>query len=85
MVKVLHLIRHLDDPMASTFIAEQTRHHDVTVVYLHDAVFRPRGIGRREYLLEEDAQARGIVSSLERISYPQLVEFLFENERVIMW
>lgn len=84
-MKVLHLIRRLDDTTAASLIAEQARRHDVTVVYLHDAVFRPFGLGCREYLLEEDCRARGVVSPLERISYEQLVRLLFESERVITW
>jgi sulfur transfer complex TusBCD TusB component (DsrH family) len=84
-MRILHLIRRLDDATAADVVAEQTRIADVTVVYLHDAVYRPLSIGTRTLLLDEDCQARGIASNIGRISYDRLVDFIFENDRVITW
>ena len=71
--------------MAAGVVTEQARIADVTVVYLHDAVYRPLGIGTREYLLDEDCQARRVMSDVERIPYERLVDLIFENDRVITW
>lgn len=84
-MRILHLVRRLDDATAAGVVGEHARVADVTVVYLHDAVYRPLGVGSREALLDADCDARGVVSDLERVSYDRLVELIFENDKVISW
>jgi len=84
-MRVLHLIRRPNDTTAAEIIAEQKRLAEVTVVYLHDAVASPLGVGAREYVREEDCLARGVRPQVEPISDERLISLLFEHDRVITW
>jgi sulfur relay protein TusB/DsrH len=86
-MKVLHLIRKLDDSYPFHVVAEHARNsqHEVEVVYWQDAVYRPRRVGARAYVLDEDCRARGVTPDVQAISYQQLVDLIFTSDRVLSW
>ena len=57
---------------------------DTTVVLLQDAVALQNVPGSRVFALAEDVAERGVTSSAPSISYKQLLELVFEADRVVV-
>lgn len=57
---------------------------DTTVVLLHDAVTLKDVPATRVFALAEDAAERGIAPSAPAISYKELVDLVFQADRVVV-
>lgn len=57
---------------------------ETTVVLLQDAVGLTNVPASRVFALAEDVAARGTTAAVPEISYKQLVELLFEADRVVV-
>jgi sulfur transfer complex TusBCD TusB component (DsrH family) len=84
-VKVLHLVRRPDDAYAMEMIAAQLPDHDVSVAFLQDGVYRPTAPVETRYVVEEDCVARGVEPDAQTITHEQLVDLIFESDRVVTW
>lgn len=68
------------DPLLEPPRPEEER----AVVLLHDAVGLENVPGSRVYALAEDAAERGLTPSAPAISYAELLEMVFDAERVVI-
>ena len=86
-MRILHLVRKLNDPYPTGIIAAQRRDPNarVQVVYLQDAVYREAPEDVETFVLDEDCRARGVSTALPSLSYDELVERIFQSDRVISW
>lgn len=84
-MKVLHLVRRPDDAYATGMIEAQAGSHDLSVVFLQDGVYRPTAPAATRYVVEEDCAARGVEPDARSITHEQLVDLIFDSDRVISW
>lgn len=84
-MKLLHLIRTLNDDTAARVIAAQKDEHEVAVILLHDAVLSPPSLGVPTYANAADVQARGISTDLPLVGYDRIVQMTFEYDKVTVW
>ena len=86
-VKILHVVRNLEDQRAmSTVQAHVAAGNDVTVLLMHDAVLdcvRPQGC--KVLACRDDVQARGGRTNVETLGYQEMVGLVFESDRLITW
>jgi hypothetical protein len=82
---ILHILRALRDDSAWQIIRTQHEQYSVAVLLMHDAVLAPPALEVPMYACEADALARGITSSLPRLSYDQIVDLIFACKRVMVW
>lgn len=79
--RLLYLLRaQTVDPL----LAHDHHADDTTVVLLHDAVRLQEVPASRVFALDEDAAARGVSPSVPAISYRDLLELVFEADRVVV-
>lgn len=57
---------------------------DTTVVLLHDAVGLQNVPASRVFALADDATQRGVTPSAPAISYKELLDLLFQADRVVV-
>lgn len=85
-MKILHLIRELQDRRAlETAAAQSKQGHQVTLLLLHDAVLDRIDLSSRVLACADDVQARGGNSRYLTLDYGQIVAAIFDNDRVISW
>jgi len=86
-MKILHLIRNRNDQYALELAWTQSQQPDteVIVLLLHDAVLTTLNTRLKTYACQADIIARGIISPYEALDYAQIVELIFECDRVITW
>ncbi len=85
-MKVLHIIRSNDDPLARRFIDEIGRldNAEQALLMIQDGVYmRPNGA--KAYASAEDVRARGVETDVELVDYDRIVEMVFEADKVITW
>jgi sulfur transfer complex TusBCD TusB component (DsrH family) len=82
---ILHILRNLKDESAWQIIQDHGASHTVAVLLMHDAVLGPPPLEVPMFACDADVDARGITSSLPRLTYDQIVELIFACERVIVW
>jgi sulfur transfer complex TusBCD TusB component (DsrH family) len=81
----LHILRTLKDESAWQTIRTQHDMQPVAVLLMHDAVLAPPPLGVPMYACEADVTARGIDSSIPRLTYEQIVDLIFACKRVMVW
>lgn len=84
-MKLLHLIRKTDDALAEETALAHAKGHQVTCVFLQDAVLSPFRLPGNCYLLKEDVEARGNEPSHPVIDFPGLIDLVFESDSVVCW
>ncbi|MBI2369185.1 MAG: hypothetical protein HYV08_02925 [Deltaproteobacteria bacterium] len=84
-MKILHVIRRPDDELPLSVARSQQDFHKVAVLLVQDGVLSHEDPGCPVYLCAEDAEARGVGSGPPRVSYPEIVDLLFEHDKVICW
>jgi sulfur transfer complex TusBCD TusB component (DsrH family) len=82
---ILHILRSLRDESAWQTIRIQHDMQPVAVLLMHDAVLAPPPLNVPMYACEADVMARGITSSLPRLTYGQIVDLIFACKRVMVW
>ena len=86
-MKILHLIRNRKDTHAFEIARAQSQYPntEVIILLLHDGVLSSQDIGLKIYACYADVVARGISTPYETINYPQILDLVFECDRVISW
>lgn len=85
-MKVLHLLRSIDDERAMATARSHAREQAASLVLLQDAVLgRVEGFAGPVYACAEDTAARGKGGEYTEIDYEGIVRLLFEHDRVIVW
>ncbi|MCL4533566.1 MAG: hypothetical protein M1370_00175 [Bacteroidetes bacterium] len=85
-MKVLHLLRSLDDERALATVRTHAAEHPTSLLLLQDAVLdRIPAFQGTIYALAEDVAARGKVADYEEIDYDEMVRLIFRHDKVISW
>jgi sulfur transfer complex TusBCD TusB component (DsrH family) len=84
-MKILHLVRKAGDPFPFGIMENQSQESQVTCVLIQDACLITPPIKVPCYLLKEDAQARGVTTSLPLIDFKQLIDMIFDHDRLTCW
>ena len=85
-MKVIHVIRSLDDRRALTTAFFHGCERPTSILLLQDAVLaRVEDFPGRVYACTEDAAARGRQGAYEDVTYEGIVELLFKHDKVICW
>lgn len=85
-MKVLHILRNHHDDIARRMMEEieQIEGFEQTVLLIQDGVYlKPDGI--TAYACSDDVISRGIQTNLPLINEADIVEMIFEHDKVITW
>lgn len=87
-MKVLHIIRNSDDPLARRVIGQladnETDGAEQTLLLIQDGVYmRPEG--GQVFACADDVRARGVETDAELVEYGRIVDMVFEYDKVITW
>jgi len=85
LVNILHIIKDSSDSYPFSIIEIQKKDHNVTVLLIHDAVYISEDKGVKTVACKADVLARGIHSPWELLDYEDMVELIFQCDRVICW
>jgi sulfur transfer complex TusBCD TusB component (DsrH family) len=81
MAADLYILKQADAPDALELVAQASR-ADSALVLIQDAVrLRPQFAGN-VYVLRDDARHRGVQAPYPEINYEQLLQMVFEADRV---
>ncbi len=84
-MKILHLVKKANDSFPFWIMENQCQQNQVTCVLIQDACLTTRPIKVPCYLLKEDAEARGITTTLPVIDFKQLINMIFDHDRLNCW
>ncbi len=84
-MKILHILRNLDDEWAISIIQEHGKENHVGVLLLHDAVLTGIPFEAETFASHDDVEARGGRCKYPTIDYDGIARMLFEYDRVISW
>ncbi len=84
-MKILHIMREINDTRALETARAQAAENEVTVVLLQDAVLGQVSWEGEVYACREDVEARGGGQGAQQVEYRELIRMIFGHDRVIMW
>lgn len=84
-MKILHMVREIDDKRAFETARAHAAEHEVTLVLLQDAVLSRFPWDGEVYASREDLEARGLKTGAKELEYGELIGMIFGHDRVIMW
>jgi len=86
-VKILHVIKTLDDRYAYEMASRQREEegHSVGILLLQDAVLTPPVDASGLFACREDVEARGGPCPGRAVGYEEIVRMLLEYDTVICW
>lgn len=86
-MKILHIIRERNDPLALRAIMEPVSEEivEVGVLLLHDSVLSTLPDGIKVYACRDDVEARGIKVLYSTLDYGEIIKLIFDYESVITW
>lgn len=86
-MRILHIVKTKNDTLAFSIAKEQATSNDVSVLLLHDAVLIDKGKlnGLKVFACKDDVLARGIETQCKQVDYQEIVNFIFDNEKIISW
>ena len=85
-MKVLHILRDLEEALPLEVArAHQDAGHKVTLLLLHDAVLRQLDFPGQVLACRDDLLARGVEAKYPALDYPEMVQLIFQHDRVISW
>ncbi len=86
-MRILHIVKNKHDTLSFSMAKGQALDNDVSMLLLHDAILVDRGQlnGLKVFACKDDVLARGIETQCQLIDYPEIVNLIFDNEKVISW
>jgi len=84
-MKILHIIREINDKRAVETARAQAASHDVTVLLLQDAVLSRFPWEGEIVACREDLEARGGRPGVREVEYRDIIRMIFGHDRVVMW
>ncbi|MGR3310683.1 MAG: DsrH/TusB family sulfur metabolism protein [Candidatus Brocadiales bacterium] len=93
-MRILHIVKNKHDTLSFSMAKGQALDNDVSILLLHDAVLVDRSQlnGLKVFACKDDVLARGIGMQSGHLSgawvvvnYPEIVNLIFDNEKVISW
>jgi sulfur transfer complex TusBCD TusB component (DsrH family) len=85
LARILAILRRKDDQEALALAQLQARYGQVSLLYLHDAVYREPDPELPTFASRLDVEARGIKSSCRLVSDEEIVRLIFDHDKVICW
>jgi sulfur relay protein TusB/DsrH len=87
MVEILHVIKSHGDKIAFDIIKEQVKSRDVAVLLIQDGVLEADTVDMdvEIYASKSDVEARGIKTGVRLLHYEDVVELIFDSEKVVCW
>jgi sulfur transfer complex TusBCD TusB component (DsrH family) len=85
MTQVLNIIRRRDDDEAVDIARQQAASGEASLLCLHDAVYRAPEPDLPTFASRPDVEARGIESQCRLVSDEEIVQLIFDHEKVICW
>ena len=86
-MRILHIIKIKNDILALSMAKEQALGKDVSILLLHDAVLTDKVQlnGSKAFACKDDVLARGVEMPCQLVDYQEIVNLIFDNEKVISW
>lgn len=85
-MKILHILRKLDDQRALTTARAHALEHPTAILLIQDAVLTRIGdFPGPIYTCAEDVAARISIGKYQEVDYSRIVQLLFEHDKVITW
>ncbi|MDF1557890.1 MAG: DsrH/TusB family sulfur metabolism protein [ANME-2 cluster archaeon] len=87
MVGILHIIKRHSDDIALDIIREQIKFESISVLLMQDGVLDcdELGLDVAIYASKPDVVARGIKTWIQLLDYDEIVDLIFNSEKVICW
>ena len=82
-MKILYLIRRQPDDLVKEMIEKQSAEHEINIVLIQDAMRMAESLPGRLFALEDGLQKRSLSRNIQAIGYKELLEFIFQNDRVL--
>lgn len=84
-MKILHIIRDLNDERALQTARSHADKHQVTLLLLQDAVLSQLEWPNEVFACRDDVEARGGRPGFKEVGYREIVRMTFDHDRVVMW
>jgi sulfur relay protein TusB/DsrH len=87
MVKILHIIKGHGDDIALDIIKEQLKFENISILLMQDGVLDCDKLDLDVAICasKADVVARGIKTWKELLDYDEIVDLIFNSEKVICW
>jgi len=81
------VIKEHGDNIAFDIIREQGKSRDVAVLLIHDGVLDHNLVdpGITTYAARADIEARGMRTDIVLLDYIEIVDLIFDSDRVVCW
>ncbi|HUK57232.1 MAG TPA: hypothetical protein VLY20_11285 [Nitrospiria bacterium] len=87
MVRILHVLKDANPAEALTVISREAKGsaQDLSVLLIQEAVRLTPDLPVKIYVLEEDAQKRGMAAGFEPINYTKMLDLILSSHSIIVW
>ena len=87
MVKILHIIKKINDTYAWQTASRQRRNEGnrVIILLLQDGVFNPIQGDMEVFACQDDVAARGVRTKASLVGYEEIVGMLLDADSVVCW
>ncbi|MBI3596178.1 MAG: hypothetical protein HY203_03375 [Nitrospirae bacterium] len=87
MVRIFHILKDDNPTEALAAISKEANgpDRDLSVLLIQEAVRLHPDLPVKIYVLEEDAQKRGIASEFESIHYEKMLDLILSSHSVVVW
>ncbi|HTN43138.1 MAG TPA: hypothetical protein VMN77_04995 [Nitrospiria bacterium] len=87
MARILHVLKDVNPAEALTVISKEAKGSGqyLSVLLIQEAVRLQPDLPVKIYVLEEDAQKRGMASKFESIQYDKMLDLILTSDSVIVW
>ena len=87
MARILHLLKDANSAEALAVISKEANGsvQDLSVLLIQEAVRLHPDLPVKIYVLEEDAQKKGIKAGFESISYTKMLYLILSSHSVVVW
>jgi sulfur relay protein TusB/DsrH len=85
--RILHILKEINPSEALAVIAKQAKQptQELSVLLIQEAVRLQPDLPAKVYVLDEDAQTRGVVSRFEMINYSKMLDLILSSDSVVTW
>ncbi len=86
-MKILHIIKKIDDTYAWQTAAQQQKKEEnqVIILLIHDAVFNTVQDDTEVFACQDDVMARGVETKASLVDYEEIVKMLLDADSVVSW
>ncbi|HET6466015.1 MAG TPA: hypothetical protein VFH55_10430 [Nitrospiria bacterium] len=87
MARILHVLKDANPAEALAVISKEANGsvQNMSVLLIQEAVRLQPDLPVKIYVLEEDAQKRGIEAGFESINYTKMLDLILSSHSVVVW